>query len=367
MRTPNRFRPAAIAALFLTAAALLSRADQAPAPATASSTTQQTRDAFLKMIDRPKVDLAAEETFQSTKDGISRYHFTYASEAGQRVPGLLLAKPEILKDGNRHPVVIDLHGTGGNKEAESARLIVLAKASFIAIAIDGRYHGERGKPADYNAAIAKAFTDGKSHPLYYDTIWDLMRLVDYLDTRPDVDPKRIGMIGISKGGIETWLTAAVDPRIAVAIPCISAQSFAWGLDNDAWHHRVGTVQAGFDAAAKSAGIDRPDAKFARQFYDRVIPGIYGQFDCPQMLPLIAPRPLLVISGDKDPINPVEGLHLCEQSTAPVYAADGVSDRFKVILQPNTGHAVTKSAEAEAVAWFQKWLDNPPAAGKPGPQ
>jgi dienelactone hydrolase len=363
MKTSNRFRSAAIAALFLSAAALLCRADQAPAPA-ATPTTQQTRDAFLKMIDRPKVDLAAEETFVATKDGISRYHFTYASEANVRVPGLLLAKPEILKDGNRHPVVIVLHGTGGSKDAESTRLTMMAKANFIAVAIDARYHGERGKPADYNAAIAKAFTDQKSHPLYYDTVWDLMRLIDYLDTRADVDPKRIGMIGISKGGIETWLTAAVDPRVAVAVPCISAQSFSWGLDNDAWHHRVGTVQAGFDAAAKSVGIDKPDAKFTRQFYDRVIPGIYTQYDCPQMMPMIAPRPLLIISGDKDPINPVQGLHLCEQSTAPVYAAAGASDKFKVILQPKTGHAVTKSADAEAVAWFQKWLDNPPVAEKP---
>ena len=113
---------------------------------------------------------------------------------------------------------------------------------FIAVSIDGRYHGERGKPADYNAAIAKAFAQGGEHPMYYDTVWDVMRLIDYLQTRPDVDGKRIGLIGFSKGGIETWITSAIDTRVACSIPCIGVQSFAWALANDAWHARVGTVQ-----------------------------------------------------------------------------------------------------------------------------
>ncbi|HVS72300.1 MAG TPA: acetylxylan esterase [Phycisphaerae bacterium] len=44
-------------------------------------------------------------------------------------------------------------------------------------------------------------------------MWDIMRLIDYLDTRADVDPQRIGIYGVSKGGIEAYLAAAVDPRI----------------------------------------------------------------------------------------------------------------------------------------------------------
>jgi hypothetical protein len=288
-------------------------------------------------------------------DGIAKFHFAYSSEADQRVPGILLAKQAVFKDAKRHPAVIVLHGTNGNKESVLDILTALAAKDFIAVAIDGRYHGERGTPATYNAAIAQAFADGKSHPLYFDEVWDIMRLIDYLQSRPDVDPKRIGLMGISKGGIETWLTAAVDPRVSVAIPCISVQSFEWGLNNNAWQPRVATVQSGFTAAAKSEGIDNPDAVFTRKFYDRVLPGITTTFDGPQMLPLISPRPLLVIGGDKDPKNPIPGLRLCETPTRAAYESAGASDRFDVLIEPNTAHAVNQPAKDAAVAWFVKWM------------
>jgi dienelactone hydrolase len=51
-------------------------------------------------------------------------------------------------------------------------------------------------------------------------VTDTIRAIDYLQTRPDVDPERIGMMGISMGGMNTWLTAAADPRVKVAVPCI---------------------------------------------------------------------------------------------------------------------------------------------------
>ena len=318
---------------------------------------RKTRDDLLAIIDRPKVDLAAKEDSQ-TKDGdLTRIHFTYSSEATQRVPALLFAKPELLTDGKRHPVTILLHGTGGSKMADVGTLKELARHGFIAVEIDARFAGERGSFKDYNAAIAKAFADGKSHPLYYDTVWDEMRLIDYLQTRPDVDDKKIGMMGVSKGGIETWLTAAIDPRVAVAIPIISAQSFQWGLENDGWHHRVGTVQSGFDQSAKAEGIDKPDAAFVTRFYDRLIPGIRTEFDGPKMIPLIAPRPLLLINGENDPINPLPGVRLCEQTTKAAYEKAGAADKFKLIVEPKTGHGITKEAHAEAIKWLERYLMN----------
>jgi len=343
--------------LTVLAGALLNTIAKGERPTTQIAVTpaQKTRDALLAIIDRPKVPLAATKDSQAKSGDLTRIHFTYSSEATQRVPGILLARPEILQDGKRHPTVIILHGTGGSKTSELPTLKAMAEDGFIAVSIDGRYHGERGKQADYNAAVARAFADAKSHPLYYDTVWDVMRLIDYLQSRPEVDGKKIGVMGISKGGIETWLTAAIDPRVAVAIPCISAQSFAWGLEHDRWHHRIGTVQAGFDLAAKAEGIDQPDAAFVKTFYDRVIPGIYTQFDGPQMLPLIAPRPLLVISGEKDPINPIEGVKLCEESAKAAYEKAGAAEKFSLLIEPDTGHGVTKEAHAAAMKWFEKWL------------
>jgi dienelactone hydrolase len=323
----------------------------------AGATAEETRRAFLAVVDRPRVELAPEVQLQTTEAGLNTFHFTYASEAGQRVPGLLVMKEEFAKDGKRHPVVIALHGTGGKKEGLLGLLKKLAGRGFIAVSIDGRYHGERGNNADYNNAIARAFEEEKNrpHPLYYDTVWDVMRLIDYLQSRPDVDGARIGLTGFSKGGIETWLASAVDTRIAVAIPCIGVQSFGWALDNDAWHPRVATFGKAFAAAAKSAGVDHPDAAFARKFYDRVLPGIYDKFDGPAMLPLIAPRPLMTINGDRDDKNPQPALALCASAATRAYASAGVPEKFKEIIEPNTGHNVTADAQAAAIEWFVKWL------------
>lgn len=345
---------------------------EAPAsrPATPVTAPADVRRDFLRVIDRPRVDLDAREDRRPADDkGVVRADFSYASEKGQRVPGVLLAKAGALADGKRHPAVVVLHGTGGKKEGELPTLGEMAGRGFLAVSIDARFHGERGTPADYNGAIAKAFEDGEkgveghAHPLYYDTVWDVLRLVDYLQSRPDVDGKRIGLMGISKGGIECWLASAVDERITAAVPCISMQSFTWALEHDAWRPRVGTVQKGFDAAAKSAGVAKPDAAFTRRFYDRVIPGIYDRFDGPVMVTLIAPRPLLVINGETDDKNPLEGLKLCAASADAAYGAAGAKDRFRLLVEPATGHAVNADARKAAVDWFGRWLgDAPPASG-----
>src|SRR5438270_617267 len=72
------------------------------------SAAEQTRQAFLKMIDRPRVDLMPEQRVLSTEAGITQIHFTYRSEANERVPGILLVKEEIAHQGARHPAAIVL-------------------------------------------------------------------------------------------------------------------------------------------------------------------------------------------------------------------------------------------------------------------
>jgi dienelactone hydrolase len=316
------------------------------------------RTAFLNLIDRPKVGLAPQQSASVEKDALVEIAFSFATEAEQRVPGILVKTSAAT---GRRPVVIALHGTAGNKESQRALLGDLARDGFVAVAIDGRYHGERAKggkaakSTEYVEAALRAFRTGKEHPFFFDTAWDVMRLIDYLETREDVDAKRIGLIGFSKGGIETYLTAAVDPRIAVAVPCIGVQSFRWAIDHDAWQSRIGTIQAAFDSAAKDRGIIAPDASFVRTFYDRVAPGIYGPFDGPAMLPLIAPRPLLAINGDSDPRTPLPGLNECAEAARVAYRAAGVEDKFVLHLQPNTGHKVLPESVVLARAWFVRWL------------
>jgi dienelactone hydrolase len=315
-----------------------------------------TRADFLKIIDRPRVPFAVQIEKLSATNGLVEFHFSFASDAKQRVPGLLLENENTK---GKRPVVIIMHGTGGRKEDELPLLRRLAHKGFVAVAIDGRYHGERvvsgHGAAEYQDAIVRAWRGSGEHPFFYDTVWDIRRLVDYLATRDDVDATRIGLTGISKGGIETYLTAAVDQRIAVAVPFIAVQSFDWELKNNDWQGRIATIQNGFNTIVKSEGVTNVDSATVQKFYDRIVPGIYSEFDGPQMLPLIAPRPLLVINGDRDPNCPLPGVELAVAAAQKTYAADDATNHFAVIIQKNTPHAVRPESERAMIDWFEKWL------------
>jgi dienelactone hydrolase len=317
-----------------------------------------TRAAFLQVIDRPKVAAQPELAGLSAVEGLRREHLWFRSDVTERVPAYLVY-PDPAKFKGKRPVVIALHGTGGNKEDMSAILAKAASAGFIGVAIDGRFHGERTKAgrgaAEYNVAIARAFVTGDGHPFYFDTVWDVMRLVDYLSTRKDVDAARIGLTGISKGGIETYLAAAADTRIAVAVPYIGVQSFKWSLENGQWRARIATIQTAFDASAAAAGKSAGSVDFVREFYGRVVPGIDGPFDGPAMLSATAPRPLLVINADSDANTPIAGVRLAVETAKPVYAAASAADRLMLVIQENTPHRVNPESIDAGIAWFVRWL------------
>jgi hypothetical protein len=315
------------------------------------------REDFLKLIDRPRVPLAPEVTNLGATDGLERFHFTFATDSSQRVPGILI-KPKSYPSGaatERRPVVICLHGTAGSKEECVPELQHLADKGFLGVAIDGRYHGERTKLGSYDDAILRAYRTGQEHPFLYDEVWDVMRLIDYLDTWPDVQPAAIGLIGYSKGGMEAYLAAAVDPRIRVVVSGLGVESFGWALDHGGWSARTDSFKPAVKGAARDAGVWFIRASFVRQFYDRVAPGIYSEFDGPSMLPLIAPRPLLAINGALDSKTPRPGVMECIASAKKAYAAAGAADRAQFIIEENIGHSVTAEAEKTALEWLERWL------------
>jgi dienelactone hydrolase len=320
----------------------------------------ETRAAYLQVIDRPRVALQPELAELPAVEGFKKWHFWIHADATERVPGYLVL-PDPERFAGRRPVVIALHGTGGAKESGEIAGIVLraARAGFIGVAIDGRFHGERIQAgtgtAEYNAAITRAFKTGEGHPFYYDTTWDVMRVVDYLATRKDVDATRIGLTGISKGGIEAYLTAAAEPRIAATVAYIGVQGFKWALDNGQWRARIATIQSGFNGAATAAGRSPDSVEFVREFYARVVPGIDGRFDGPAMLPLIAPRPLLVVNGDSDANTPLAGVRLAVNAARPAYSAANAAEKLELVIQENTAHRVNPESVDAGIAWFVRWL------------
>jgi hypothetical protein len=93
---------------------------------------------------------------------------------------------------------------------------------------------------------------------------------------------------------------------------------------------------------------------AAGIYDRVVPGIAGEVDSPEMVAAIAPRPLLAVNGDRDPRTPMDGLRLCEASARAAYA--DAPDHFELHIQPNTGHAVAAEGITRTVDWRVRWLE-----------
>lgn len=328
------------------------------APRTQAETGAQTlRADFLKVIDRPRVAPAPSPAKLSVENGYRQELLSFASERDERVPLLILRKGERR---DRLPVAIVLHGTGGSKEGTRGRLETFADRGFLAVSMDARHHGERRVPIPdlripYLSAMLRAYRTGKGHPYLYDTVWDVMRLIDYLSTRPDVEASRMGVIGLSKGGTEAYLAAAADERIAAVVPLIGVQSFGWSLRRPAaWEARTWTLREAVEAAAADSG-EAVNAAFVRKFYDRIAPGLVDRFDGPAMLPLIAPRPLLVVNGDSDPRSPLGGVREATASAKRAYEAARATERFVLLLEVDAAHEVTAEADKATMDWLVRWL------------
>jgi len=326
----------------------------------------QVKTKFLKQLDRPKVPLDVKATGikKNYEAGTRDEILTFASE--KKPDGTIERVPTLIKfpanAKGRLPAVIVLHGTGGNIAGMHGFLDELAKRNIVGIAIDARYHGNRAPNIKgsiaYNEAILKAWRtkpgDPMEHPFYYDTVWDLWRLVDYLETRDDIDTKNLGMIGFSMGGIQTYLAASVDDRIKVAVPAIAVQSFKWSLDNDQWQGRANTIKLAHLEAAKDLGEPAINQKVCRAVWNKLVPGILDDFDCPSMLRLFAGRPMLILSGTKDANCPYGGAKIAIAVAEKAYKDAGSSDRLRVMVE-EVGHTVTAQQRTAALDWFQKWL------------
>ena len=329
-------------------------ADNPPVPAA------QTRAHLHGLLDRPQVALAPR--VQATTEGafvVERGEFR--SDARTVVP-FLVYKPAAVK--GRLPAVVVLHGTGGRKDDMAGVLRDLAGRGFVAIAIDARYHGERVSggahgSTEYQEAITRAWRETnparQEHPFYYDTVYDLWRTADYLQSRRDVDPARLGILGFSMGGIQTWLAAGSDERYKVVVPAISVQSFRWSLTHGQWQGRANSINIAHANAAKDLGQPAVNALTCRRLWGKVIPGILDEFDCPQMLRAIAPRPLLLVGGDRDPNCPYGGAKIAIASAENAYRQAGAADHLSVDIAPGVGHEVTPAQREKIYAWLVRWL------------
>lgn len=324
----------------------------AAAPASGTQGLNAIRTTVGQLITRPNPPAAATPTRVSSLEntGLLEEVWRVQSEPGALgvVPVLCVREVAEAAD-TRLPVVFVLHGTGGSKEQVKPFLHKYAKSGYLACSVDSRYHGERGSPADYTAALLAAFDangaadPSAEHPFMYDTAWDLMRVLDWIEQRQDVDATRIGMTGISLGGMHTWITSAIDTRIAAAAPLIGVQNYRYALDNTLWQARVESLGSFFDTIRKRLGKPHVDDETVDLVWRRICPELIDgtmAMDAPSSLQLIAPRPLLIANGETDMRCPKEGVEMAFQTAARAWKGVASDSQPTLYFEPGGGHAVS---------------------------
>lgn len=314
----------------------------------------------------PAVELRFEE------NGIVFEKLSFCTAPGVRVPAYLLRRRDLRTPA---PAVVDLHSHGGMFLFGKEKVIgfhgnhpamreyheanyggrptatELARRGYVVITIDAFPFGERryvapGElPAGWERAKlsledvrrlnaqcrAKESTIVKT--LAYAgltwpgvTAWDDIRTVDYLCTRPEVDVRRIGCVGVSFGGWRSLFLGALDSRIRAC--CI----------------------AGFLSTVRPMMRSHMDTHSFVHF----VPGLHRHMDLPDVAGLRAGKPLMVLQCRGDALFPPEGMQAAVEKLKGIYGKAGAGDLLAARFYDGP-HRFDAGMQDEAFAWLGQWL------------
>ncbi|QNF33973.1 dienelactone hydrolase family protein [Adhaeribacter swui] len=202
--------------------------------------------------------------------------------------------------------------------------LALARAGYAGLCLDSWGFGERsGRP---ELEIFKEML-WKGQVMWGMMVYDNLRALDYLETRPEIDNKRIATMGMSMGSTMAWWLAALDERIKVTVDlnCLTD----------------------FQALLEDKGLDRHGIYY-------YVPDLLNHFTTSQINALIAPRPHLGLAGSLDPLTPLKGLHKIDENLKKVYASEGAPQAWQLKIYP-VGHLETAEMRQDILAFLKKWL------------
>ena len=286
------------------------------------------RDAYRQCLGpwpdpaEPNVRLLEERDFPSFT--ATRLHFQ--SSPGVTVPAYLLL-PRGIAPGEKRPGILAAHGHGDGRHndgkddllgldhgdperAASIRRQNLdyarqaAERGYAVIVPDWLPFGERKAPPEWVGRRDRCNVVGMGwsylgYTMLGQNIWDGMRALDILAARPEVDPERLGVIGLSYGGTMALHLAINDPRLKAA------------------------VVSGYLSTVRGDAITmRGRGNFC---LGQHVPGLLRYGDIPEMAGLIAPKPLLIESGQKDLCFIIEDAREAYRRLRAIYDASGHPD------------------------------------------
>jgi hypothetical protein len=155
------------------------------------------------------------------------------------------------------------------------------------------------------------------------------------------------------------MAAAADPRIAVAVPLIGVTRFADALrelSSPDGQVQVRLFQPYLERFAHRLGEKEVNANVVREAWRRLVPGLEERFDADRLLPLIAPRPLLILSHERDELFPLEGARKAYEAAREKYLALNARDQIRMDVAPRLPHKGQDPAETAALfQWLERWL------------
>ena len=327
---------------------------------------------FEAMKYRPaSCDFSVETVEKVDRGSYVREKIYFNTTPELRVPGYVLVPKNTAK--GKTPAVVALHDHGGFYRFGKEKLVKtddehpaltsfkscyagqsiaddLAEQGYVVIVIDMFFWGERRMrlPDDPKSGEGETEDDVKKfnasrsplEALVARTImtagftwpglifWDDIRTIDYLVSRPEVDPDRIGCVGLSVGAWRANHLIALDDRIKAAVAVCWLTSFR-------------QLQA--QHVVNTTG------------FTKLLPGLYRKLDMPDVVSLAAPRALLNINGSQDRLFPVDtGIKPAYATLEAVYAKLGASEKFRGHLY-DSPHEFNRQMQDEAWAWLRKWV------------
>lgn len=235
--------------------------------------------------------------------------------------------PEGL-EGKKLPVIVNPIGHWKHKKAQTvvqSRMIFEALHGYLGVIVDSpgfSFEGDalverRSAGTHFDLKLILGSTNATT--VY---IWDLMRVLDYLETQPEADMSRVGLTGASGGGLATVYAFAAEPRFKCAVPVVYASSLEVNPDNGCQcNHIPGTLQIG----------DRSD-----------------------VLGLRAPAPVLIIGAAQDGEFPAAGMQRTGEKLKKLWGLYGAEADTDWRIFPG-GHDYNQAMQELAIGFFDRHL------------
>ena len=229
----------------------------------------------------------------------------------------------------------------GNKAHYQHHAAWFAANGYVCLVVDTLQLGEVPGPHHGTYRMGMWWWISRGYTPAGVEVWNGIRAIDYLVSRPEVDPERLGVTGRSGGGAMSWYLGAVEDRLKAVVPVAGI--------TDLQDH----VVSGNPKVAHPEGVveGHCDCMYFVNTY---------RWDHTMVAALVAPKALLFVNTDVDPIFPEAGVRRIFNQLETVYPWYDARDRLDLVIGKG-GHQDTEEIRHPAFAWFDRWLKDKPDA------